>query len=212
MLGSLTHIPQRHSTGQCGPRLWCERMYTRFFFSSLGSRCCHPLCSCINRPGVTCPADSTFDCNCVPWWLTAVSPGWCGWKCVKQEGDHILCFPLVCLYLCVSVHTSWFPYSTVCIQELFYADKLLKTKSTPRWTSSNIFSWDIFYLFEMPLQAAVQHQGSSSVPLRSYWQSFYHQAECGAPCRTALLSLRQPDNWPSQKGVSWEWRLERYHR
>lgn len=103
-----------------------------FFFSSLGSWCCHPLCSCINRPGVTCPADSTFDCNCAPWWLTAVSPGWCGWKCVKQEGDHILCFPLVCLYLRVSVHKSWFPYSTVCIQELFYADELLKTKSTLR--------------------------------------------------------------------------------
>lgn len=107
MLGSLTHIPQRHSTGQCAPRLWCERMYTHFF-SPLGSWCCHPLCSCINRPGVTCPADSTFDCNCAPWWLTAVSPGWYGWKCVKQEGDHILCFPLVCLYLRVSAHKSCF--------------------------------------------------------------------------------------------------------
>lgn len=101
MLVSLTHIPQRHSAGQCSPRLWCERMYTRFFFP-LDRRCCHPLCSHINRLGVTCPADSTFDCNCAPCWLTAVSPGYCGWKCVKQEGDHILCFPLVYLYLRVS--------------------------------------------------------------------------------------------------------------
>lgn len=94
----------------------------------------------------------------------------------------------------------------MCLQELLYADERLKTKSTLRSPLIELrvisFSWDIFYPLEMPLQAAVQHRGSSSVPLRSYWQSFYRQAECRAPCRTALLSLLQPDDWrcPHKKG------------